>query len=326
MMLARIRHLGRSPLAVVVVLFVVLLAINLALTPEMLSPSRLPGISNLLVPSVLAAMASVPSILSGRGGLDLSVGPLIGFTNVLLVGVLLPAGLGAGVVSLPLCILVGTLFGALSGFVVAYVRLQPIVVTLGGYLLLAGLALVVMPRPTSGAPVWTADLSGGLLGGLLPLSTTLAVIGVLVWIGAKQLGLVGLISAVGSDDRAAFTAGVDVGLVRVGAYALGGFFASLGGIALTVLINSGEPTAGIQYTLMAIVAVALGGNALNGGRGGMRGPILAAACLYLIQSLLSSFKVSSLWIQVVYGAILLVAIVINASISERIANRPKGSS
>jgi ribose transport system permease protein len=316
-----VRRFSRSPLAVVVILFVVLLVVNLIFTPNMLAPGHLPSIANLLVPSVLAAMASVPSVLSGGGGLDLSVGPLLGFTNVVLVGVLLPAGLGAGIVSIPLCILIGTAFGALSGVIVAYVRLQPIVVTLGGYLFLAGFSFVVMSEPTSGAPVWTASLAGGLFGGWVPLSLVLVVAALVVWQIAKKVGLVGLIAAVGSDDRAAYTAGVNVARVRVAAYALGGLFAGIGGIALTILINSGDPTAGVQYTLMAIVAVALGGNALNGGRGGMRGPILAAGCLYLIQSLLSALQVSSLWIQVVYGCALLVAIVINASVSLRISAR-----
>jgi len=83
-------------------------------------------------------------------------------------------------------------------------------------------------------------------------------------------------------------------------------------MSLTALINSGDPTIGKQYTLMAIAAVALGGNALAGGRGGVLGPLLGAATLFLIQLLLSALQVSSLWIQVVYGAVLLLAICLNS--------------
>jgi ribose transport system permease protein len=309
----------RSPLAVVWVLLVVLLIVNLILTPTMLSPAHLAGTVTLLVPSVLAAMASVPSILSGGGGLDLSIGPLLGFVNVFLVGVLLAHGLGAGPVAIPLCLLLSTAIGTLSGVVIAYVRLQPIIVTLGGYLTLAGLSLVVLPNPVGGAPVWTAPLAGSVLGGFVPLSALYVVVALLIWWGVSKAGLVRLIATVGSDERAAFVSGVNVPLVRVLAYGLGGLFAGIAGIALTTLENSGDPNAGVQYTLMAVVAVALGGNALNGGRGGMLGPVLGAVALFLIQSVLSAANVSSLWIQVVYGAVLLVAVALNSTISTRLA-------
>lgn len=312
------KRLVRSPIIIVVVLFLSLLIANIMITPNMLTGPRISAMAILLIPTMLAAMASVPSIMSGGGGLDLSVGPLLGFSNVILVGVLLPFGLGSAAVGIPLILMLGLAFGALNGTVIAYVRLQPIVVTLGSYLLLAGLSLVVLTQPRSGAPVWTATLAGSLLGGYVPLSATLLVAALVIWWLAKKLGFVGLISAVGSDERAAFASGVNVRLVRVGAYALGGLFAAFGGIGLTSLINSADPTAGVQYTLVAIVAVALGGNALGGGRGGMRGPLLAAACLYLIQALLSGLQVSSLWIQVVYGAVLLAAIVTNSALGARL--------
>jgi ribose transport system permease protein len=320
-----ITRLLRSPLAVVVILIVVLVIANLVLTPDMLANGKLTGITVLLVPSILAAMASVPSVLSGGGGLDLSVGPLLGFVNVFLVGVLLSSGLGAGVVAIPLCLLLGAAFGAINGVLVGFVRLQPVVVTLGSYLTLAGLSLVVLPEPVGGAPVWTAALGGSVLGGYVPISLVLVVVALLIWWIAKKTGLVKLISAVGSEDRAAYASGIDIRVVRLLAYTLGGLFSGLAGIALTVLLNSGDPSAGVQYTLMAIVAVALGGNALRGGRGGMRGPILGAICLYLIQSLLSAANVSSLWIQVVYGGILLAAVCVNSSVAMGALRRPKVS-
>jgi ribose transport system permease protein len=299
----------------------VLLAVSLVLTPSMLAGARLPNTANLLVPSVLAAMASTPAVLSGRGGLDLSVGPLLGFVNVVLVGVLLTSGLGSVWVALPLCLLLGAVAGALNGALVAYVRLQPVVVTLGSYLVLSGAALVVMPEAAGTAPGWVSWLAGSWLGGYLPRSVLLVAAAAALWAGLGKLGITGLIASVGSDDRAAHTAGVRVELVRLAAYTLGGVFAALGGIALTALIGSGDPTVGRQYTLAAVAAVALGGNALAGGRGTMVGPALGAASLFLIQTVLSAAHVSSLWIQVVYGAVLLAAVCVNSTISSRLAGR-----
>jgi len=88
----------------------------------------------------------------------------------------------------------------------------------------------------------------------------------------------------------------------------------LAGIALTALVRSGDPNLGASYTVVAIAAVVLGGTAVTGGVGGMVGSIIAAVDILLIQQLLSATRVPSFWIQVAYGAILLVALAVNAGI------------
>jgi ribose transport system permease protein len=312
----------RSPLTLVAVLVLVLLVVNVVLTPDIVSRHQLPNMINLLVPSVLVAMASVPAVMSGRGGIDLSVGPLLGFVNVFLIGVLLPHGLGGAWTSVPLLLALGVGVGVVNGVLVAYGRLQPVVVTLGTYLVLSGLALVVMPQPIGNVPHWIDYLSGAWLGGYAPRSLLLVLLAAAIWFALRRRGAVGLVLAVGSDDRAAYTSGVRVARVLTLAYAVGGAFAALAGIALSVLIQSGDPSVGRQYTLAAIAAVALGGNPLFGGRGTIIGPMLGAVSLFLIQTLLSGAHVSSLWIQVVYGAVLLVAVCGNATIAARLSSRP----
>jgi ribose transport system permease protein len=307
-----LRIILRSPLAKVWIMTLALVVANVVVSPNLLAGSRLPGMVTLLVPLVLAALASVPSVLSGGGGLDLSVGPLLGFVNVVVVGELVPRGIGSAWIAIPLCVALGAGVGALNGALVAYGRLQPIVVTLGTFLVLAGLALVVMPEPVGGAPGWAGFLAESSLGGYLPHSLLLLLVAFGLWAALREAGFIRLVRAVGSDQRAAYTSGVNVAAIRLGAYTLGGVFAALAGLALTALINSGDPTVGRQYTLMAIAAVALGGNALHGGRGGILGPLLGATTLFLIQLLLSAVNVSSLWIQVVYGTVLLVAICLNS--------------
>jgi ribose transport system permease protein len=301
-----------SPLGRVAVLAALLAVANVVVAPDLLAGSRLIGMTDLFVPLLLAAMAGVPAILSGGGGLDLSVGPLLGFVNVVTVAVLVPHGLGSAGYGVPLCLLLGAAVGAVNGVLVAYLRLQPIVATLGTYLVLAGLSLVVLPQPRGGAPAWARTLGSGSLGGHVPNVLLLPAAALLLWWAARRTGLVRLIRAVGSDQRAAYTAGVDVGLVRLGAYTLGGVLAALAGMALTALIDSGDPGVGKQYTLVAVAAVALGGNSLAGATGGLTGPALGAVALFLIQLLLSALDLSSLWIQVVYGGVLLAAICLNS--------------
>ena len=113
---------------------------------------------------------------------------------------------------------------------------------------------------------------------------------------------------VGSDDRAAYTAGVDVTRVRFIAYVIGGAFAGVAGMSLTALIGSADPNVGPAYTLLAISAAALGGVSLAGGRGGLLGATIGAIDIFLLQSALTFFNVSTFVLQVAYGAILVFAI------------------
>ena len=87
----------------------------------------------------------------------------------------------------------------------------------------------------------------------------------------KRLPYYEHLMAVGSDDRAAYTAGVPVAVVRFLAYVLAGLFAAVGGLSLTGLIGSADPNVAANYTLLAISAVALGGVSLAGGSGGLGG-------------------------------------------------------
>jgi ribose transport system permease protein len=137
----------------------------------------------------------------------------------------------------------------------------------------------------------------------------------LIWMVLRRTAYLKTLYAVGGDDVTAFSAGVNVAAVRVLAYTLGGVFAAIGGIALTALIQSADSSNSTQYTLVAIAAVALGGTSLGGGRGGLACSILGAACIYLIQNLLDSLHVSTLWLQVVYGGLLLFAVVLGARLA-----------
>jgi ribose transport system permease protein len=102
--------------------------------------------------------------------------------------------------------------------------------------------------------------------------------------------------------------------VRIASYGLGGVFAGCGGLALTALVQSANAATSTQYALPAIAAVVLGGTALAGGRGGLIGVVFGAFSIYLLQNLLSNFQVNPAWLQIVYGSILIVAVVIQGAL------------
>jgi ribose transport system permease protein len=123
--------------------------------------------------------------------------------------------------------------------------------------------------------------------------------------------------ATGGDDVAAYAAGVPVNQVRLLAYALGGAFAGLGGIALTAVLRSADASIASQYILIAVTAVALGGTSLAGGRGGLAGSLIGATIIYLIQNAATTLQVPSPWLNVVYGSVLLVAIILAGGLPMR---------
>ncbi|TPN44509.1 ABC transporter permease [Mesorhizobium sp. B1-1-9] len=311
--LTRLLSLGRN-VGFAVVLLVVLLAVNLILSPGRFQPGSWGALVGLAAPLIGAAIASTPVILAGRGGIDISVGPLMGFVNAVVIQVLfLKAGISSPLLLVPAALLIGALIGAANGFLATIVRIQPIVATLGTYLILTGITLTILPAPIGPAPAWLKALSGPL--SMLPLAAMF-----IAWWLVRRTPYYDQLMAVGSDDRAAYTAGVDVTRVRFIAYVMTGIFGGCAGLMLTALIGSADPNIGPTYTLIAIAAVALGGVSLAGGRGGVAGAAIGAIDIFLLQSVLTTFNVSTFVLQIAYGAILVLAVMLTA-LQERLVMR-----
>lgn len=299
-------------------LFVLLLAANIVMSPTRFAPANWGTLIGLAAPLMLASAAAMVPILAGRGAIDVSVGPLMGLINVVLIKIfIIDHGVHEPYVLIPLALGMGLASGALNGFLAAYVRIQPIVATLGTYLFYAGLALVILPSPAGTVPGWLRGLSG--TWSFVPL-----VAAALLWLGFKRLPAYRQLMAVGGDDRAAYTAGVNVTLVRFLAYVLGGLFAGLAALSLTALIGSGDPAIGPNYTLIAIAAAALGGVSLAGGIGGFAAAVIGAADIFLLQNVLVYFSVSTFALQLAYGIILVLAVSLNSEVLKQYLFRRPG--
>jgi ribose transport system permease protein len=264
-----------------------------------------------VAPLAIAALASAPSIIGG--GFDLSISPLICLTNIAYVVWLAPHGLG-GAVSVPIMLGLGAAVGLLNGLLIITLRVQPIVVTLAMYFSLQGIDLLIAPNPVSMKNAgWVQHLAGSVgpvPGGLITIG-----IPVLIWIGLRFVPYRRLLYAVGSNDATAYSSGVNVNVVRVASYALGGLFAGFGGLALTGLVSSADASNATEYTLIAMAAIVLGGTSLSGGRGGLIGPLLGAFAIYLLQNLLATFAINPAYLQIVYGGMLIVAVVLGGAVS-----------
>lgn len=303
---------ARSEARLAAILFVVLIVFNVFLNPVRFSPGNWPTVLGLAAPLLLATLATTVPFLAGRGSIDVSVGPLMGLINVIIIKVLIDdAGISSPWIIIPAALLLGVASGMINGFLAAILRIQPIVATLATYLIYSGLALSILPSPSGSVPAWLAGFAGPL--SFIPVGLILV-----AWLLFKRLPLYDLLMAVGSDDRAAYTSGGNVPVVRFFSYVFGGLIAGMAGLALTALIGSGDPNIGPGYTLIAVAAAALGGVSLAGGIGGLAAAFIGAADIFLLQNMLTSFNVSTFVLQAAYGIVLVLAVCLN---SEKLKQR-----
>jgi ribose transport system permease protein len=307
------RELRERSYLFALLLVVVLLVINVALVPRFASSAAWADDLKAFAPLALLAMASTPAILSGGGGLDISVGPLADVISILLIVVLLPTAFGAPFVAIPLLLLVGAAVGTINGLIVARLRYPAFISTLCAFLVLYGVGLKLAPRVVTAPRGWTHQLAGNI--GPVPGPLLLLIIPPLVWFVLSRTRYVRNLMAVGSSDRAAFSAGVNVGAIRVIAYALGGLFAAVAGIGVATLVQSADPNVGLPFALISLASVVLGGTPIGGGRGGLTGSVLGAAVIYLVQNLLAALHVSAVWLPAAYGLMLLSGVVLGALLS-----------
>jgi ribose transport system permease protein len=270
-------------------------------------------------PLVLLAMAQAPVVLSGGGGLDLSVGPAAGLVSVILAAGLIAHQVSVAWIVVLAAVVVGALIGALNGTLVAIVRIPPIIATLATYLVFAGLATQVLASPTGYLPEWMSWFTE--TDGIVPnVLWIILLVGALWWLLSRTAYWRNL-RLVGSNDRAAYTAGVPVTAVRFTAYLLTGVMTGIAGLVLTAVLGGADSTVGPTYTMLAIASVALGGLSLAGGRGGLLGAACGAVLLFLIQNYLTLTEASSFVLEAAYGVVLVVAIVVNGAWDHRRKNR-----
>lgn len=304
---------GRSNpyLLMPITLFFGLLALAVLRAPSLMTSAGIGSAIIVATPLILATYALMASAISGRGTVDLSVGPLIGFVNVTLIQFSSAGLLESPIAVFLYAIFIGALYQLIFALIVIYVRVQPIIVSLSGYLALTGINLVILPRPGGVAPAFMAEWGYGT--SIFSPVLVMLVLASAAWLLFTATAFYTHLRLMGSDERAAYTAGVPITIVRIGAHLISGAFAGLAAIAFTALISSGDPSQGTTYTLIAVTALVLGGASLAGGRGGVFGSALGALNLYLITFVLATFNfgaVQSFVTNLAYGSILVISLLL----------------
>jgi ribose transport system permease protein len=274
------------------------------------------------LPFSFAAMGQAAVILSG--GIDLSIGSMMSFVNVLAAKYMVHMSFRDAVLYGLALVLMGVAIGAVTGAIVVVSGVADIIVTLAGLFVLAGAALAVLEVPGGGVPLRfqnlvTVDTVGTTW---LPAALViLAAVYVVGWLTIRRARPGLALYAIGSNRNRAYLAGVNVPATQIFAYAFSGGLGALGGLALTAASGIGDPNAGSIYTLNSVAAVVLGGVSLLGGIGGLIGPIVGAFLLTLVKTILIIKGVNQNWAQVFQGALIVVVVMIGG-----LAIRQKGKS
>ena len=265
----------------------------------------------------LAMAAAAQAIVVISGGIDLSVGSLIAVSNVLAASLMQHASFGASLGIAVAVLALGAAQGAINGLTVAISRIPDVVVTLTTGFIWGGVALLILERPGGGAPAAFLNIAAGEdVSAWIPNALIVMVVVIAaIWLPIKlsRIGL--LLYASGSDPVAAFRSGVDTRLARTLAYTFGGVACAAGGLALTMTTGIGAPLAGTYYTLSSVAAAVIGGVSLNGGRGGMIGPVIAALLLTLIPMDLVFLGIDPNFGQVIQGTLIVLVVMIGGFVT-----------
>lgn len=269
------------------------------------------------LPLCFAAMAQAIVVISG--GIDLSIGSLMGVVNVLSAREMVDMSFRQALAFSLLLLVLAALASAFTGLVITLTRIPDIVVTLGMLFVWQGVALWIMEIPGGGVPLEFSDLALANLGSsVIPMAAVVVFVALLVlWVPLRWLRPGLALYAVGSNRNSAYLSGIGVARTRVGAYLLAGVFTGLGGLALSASSGIGDPNSGAIYTLNSVAAVVLGGVSLLGGVGGLIGVIAAAYVLTLSKIILLLRGTDPNYANVYQGALIIFVVVIGGLLTRK---------
>jgi len=262
-----------------------------------------------------------------KGGIDLSVGSTVGLSGIV-AGVLLQGWQidAFGVVFYPpvwvviLCSLaVGTIIGYINGMLITRFNVAPFIATLGMLYVARGAALLISNGTTYPRLAGDPELGNtgfGLIGGgrIFGIPTAiwiLAVFAIIAMLVLRHTPFGRWVYATGGNERAAELSGVPVRRVKLRVYMVSGFCAATTGLIISSELTSAAPQLGESFELNAIAAVVIGGAALTGGRGNVRGVLIGAFVIGFLNDGLVIVGVSSFWQTLIKGAVIILAVMLD---------------
>ena len=317
------RFAQRLPLIVTTVIFAALFTTASLLYDGFFSART---VVSLLTDNAFLGLAAVGmTLVIFSGGIDLSVGAVIGFTSIFTATLIEQRHVAPGL-AWTLALLAGAGLGAGMGALIHWFRLPPFLITLAGMFLARGAGFWINTESVGiNHPLYGRISAYELvLGPAVWPATALLLLAVLAagYVIAHHTRFGRTLLAMGGNEQSALLMGLPIGPTKVGVYALNGFCAALAGIVATLYTGSGNPSMGIGLELDAIAIVVIGGTLLTGGRGHVLGTLLGILIFGTIQAaILFDGRLSSWWMRIVVGALLLGFILFQRFLLGRLRER-----
>jgi erythritol transport system permease protein len=320
-----------------IALFAVLVFFSLA-APNFLSAANLILMSKHVALNAFLAIGMTFVIVTG--GIDLSVGSIVGLCGMVAGGLILN-GLDLGIgytvwFNVPEVVLItlglGIGIGAINGLLITRLNVAPFIATLGTLYVARGAGLLLSEGRTFPNLAGKPDLgttgfeflgAGRLLG--LPVSIWILILVALAAAYVARFTPLGRhIFAVGGNERAAALSGIRVSRVKMFVYMFSGFCAAIVGLVISSELMAAHPATGESFELNAIAAAVLGGTSMSGGRGTIGGTIIGAFVIGILSDGLVMMGVSSFWQMVIKGLVIIIAVVVDQAqrrLQQRVALR-----
>lgn len=296
------------------------------MAPNFLTGANIPILAKHIAVNAILAMGLVFVLLTG--GIDLSIGSIVGLAGMI-AGGLIYEGLNLsffgvtiyfGVPAIMLiAIVMGMLFGLANGWIITKFNVAPFIVTLGMMYIARGFALLrssgaTFPNLQGAAEFGTTGFpilgSGRILN--VPLSVWItAVLAIFFIYLARKTPFGRHVYAVGGNETASRLSGINVKRVTIWVYMISGMTAALVGLIVTSELVAAHPATGTAYEMNAIAAAVLGGTSLAGGRGTIGGTIVGACIIGILNDGMVMMGVSEFWQTVIKGVVIIAAVVLD---------------
>ncbi len=254
----------------------------------------------------IAAVGMTMVIITG--GIDISVGSIIGATSVFCAMMMTTLHIHP-VLAVMITMLFGQLVGVLNGIMVYKIKIPPMIATLASMSILRGMAYIF----SGGLPIYNLPKSFTVIGqgyfvGIPVPVIIMAVCFAIGWFLLERTSYGRYVYGIGSNSEASRLSGIHVGKIMISVYALSGMLASMAGIVYLSRVNSGQPKGGEGYEMDIITAVVLGGVSTTGGEGKIVRVVVGLLIMGVLMTGMTMMNIQEYYQRVVKGIVLIVAI------------------
>lgn len=292
---------------------ILLALIGLFVLFSVISPSflQVKNLSNILQQISMLCVCSVGmTFVILAGGIDLSVGAILGMTGGIMAYFMTATKMPFGI-AIVIGLVIGTFTGILNGVIITYFSLPPFIITLASSQIIRGIVYIL----TKGQSIYGFPdgfrVIGRDVGGIpVPIIIMIIVIAVSAFILYRtKYGR--YIYAIGGNGQASYLSGINVKAMTIFVYAYAGFTATIAAIIMNARLNAAAPTAGQNYELNSIAAVVIGGTSMAGGEGKISGTIIGVLIIGVINNGMNLMNVSQGLQMVILGAVMILAVVLD---------------